>query len=154
NSRIFVASAGTINSDGTVNPGGADVITSFTPAGSSTIATGLGSLTSASLPNFGPTNPNTGKPSFVCSYRPDFLTTAQAPAIFIANYGVDGDPNCNIPSTDSVAVMSIGGSNISNIAYLPAGSHPVAMTETSDLQHLYVVNQGNNTVTDLSPVDL
>ena len=34
------------------------------------------------------------------------------------------------------------------------GAQPVALAETPDAQNLYVVNQGNSTVTDLSPADL
>ena len=34
------------------------------------------------------------------------------------------------------------------------GAQPVALAETPDAQNLYVVNQGSNTVTDLSPSDL
>jgi hypothetical protein len=52
-SRIFVASAGSVNSDGTVNVGGVDIITAFTPAGDSTVATGLGTPTIFTLPNVG-----------------------------------------------------------------------------------------------------
>src|SRR5215470_15279352 len=46
NSRVFVASAGTLFA------GDADVVTAFTPAVDSTIASGLGTLTVFSLPNF------------------------------------------------------------------------------------------------------
>ena len=52
----------------------------------------------------------------------------------------------NLGSTDSVAFVSNTSNSITNIAYLPAGSHPVALAETPDAQHLYVVNQGNDTV--------
>jgi YVTN family beta-propeller protein len=89
-----------------------------------------------------------------CSYLPDFLTTAQATAVYLANYGVESDPNCNLASTDSVASLNPGQTTITNIAYLPAGSHPVGLIETSDALNLYVLNEGNNTVTDLSPTDL
>lgn len=151
NSRVFVASAGTLFT------GNADVITGFTPAFDSTAATGLGALTVFSLPNFGPVDPNTGKPSFVCSYLPDFVTTTQQTAVYVANYGVDGDPNCapsNINSTDSVALLSPLLGTISNLAYLPSGAHPVALVQTPDTLNLYVLNQGNNTVVNLSPTDL
>jgi hypothetical protein len=76
--------------------------------------------------------------------------------MYVANFGVDGDPGCaaNLASTDSVAILSNTAGTMTNIAYLPPGAHPVALAETANAQHLYVVNQGNNTVTDLSPVDL
>lgn len=89
-----------------------------------------------------------------CSYLPDYVTTAQNNAVFVANYGVENATNCNRLSTDSVASLSPATNAITNIQYLPGGAHPIAMTETPDLLNLYVLNQGNNTVSDLSPVDL
>ncbi len=89
-----------------------------------------------------------------CSYLPDFLTTSQTNTMYVANYGVENGPSCNLSSTDSVAVLNLSQSTIGTIAYLGAGAHPVAMVETPDAQNLYVVNQGNNTVVDLSPTDL
>lgn len=150
NSRIFVASAGSLFA------GNADVVTAFTPAGASTIASGLGTPTTFTFPNFGPIDPTTGVPQWTCSYLPDFLTTTQATTVYVANYGVDNDPAClpNLASTDSVAALNLASSSLGNIAYLPAGSHPIALAETPNAQHLYAVNQGNDTVTDLSPIDL
>lgn len=92
-------------------------------------------------------------PSF-CPYLPDYVATTQPSAVFVANYGVEGNPNCNLASTDSVASLSPVNNTISQIGYLPGGSHPVAMAETPNGLNLYVVNQGTNTVADLSPVDL
>jgi DNA-binding beta-propeller fold protein YncE len=92
-------------------------------------------------------------PSF-CSYQPDFVATTQTNAAFVANFGQENGPNCAFSSTDSVAMLNTISNTIANIAYLPAASHPVALAETPNSQHLYVVNQGNNTVTDLSPTDL
>jgi len=48
NSRVFVASAGSLF------PGDADVVTAFFPAGDSSVATGLGTTTTFTLPNVGP----------------------------------------------------------------------------------------------------
>jgi 6-phosphogluconolactonase (cycloisomerase 2 family) len=148
NSRVFVASAGSLNQ------GDADVVTAFSPAFASSVGTGLGSTTTFTFPNIGPIDPNTGLPSFVCSYRPDFVATTQSNAVYVANFGVDNDANCNLSSTDSVAVLSTSQNNISNIAYLPAGSHPVALAETPNALNLYVVNQGSNSIIDLSPTDM
>jgi DNA-binding beta-propeller fold protein YncE len=92
-------------------------------------------------------------PTF-CSYLPDFVATTQNNAVFVANYGVENGPNCTFASTDSVAMLNPVSDAISNIAYLPPSSHPIAMVETADQQNLYVLNQGSNTVMDLSPVDL
>jgi hypothetical protein len=89
-----------------------------------------------------------------CSYLPDYVATTQNTAVFVANYGVEGGTNCNLGSTDSVAMLSSTSSAITNIQYLPGGAHPVAMAETPDALNLYVMNQGNNTVSDLSPIDL
>ncbi len=147
NSRVFVASAGSLY------PGDTDVVTSFFPAGSSSTATGLGTTTTFSLPNIGATNPKTSQP-YICSYLPDFVATSQTNSVFVANYGVENDPKCNFTSTDSVALLNTFDNSITNVAYLPAGAHPVAMIETPDAINLYVLNQGSNTVADLSPQDL
>ena len=92
-------------------------------------------------------------PTF-CPYLPDYVTTTQLSAVYVANYGADGNPNCSLSSTDSVAVLNPITSTVGNIAYLPGGSHPVAMAETPNGEYLYVVNQGNNTVSVLSTLDL
>ena len=90
-----------------------------------------------------------------CKYLPDFVTTAQNTVVYVANYGVENDPNCNFSSTDSVAVLNPALNTVANIVYLPANSHPVAMTEPPNAANLYVLNQGGtNTVIDLSPQDL
>ncbi len=92
-------------------------------------------------------------PTF-CPYIPVYLASSQNNAMFVANYGVEGDPNCNFSSTDSVAYLNAVNNTVGNIAYLPAASHPVAMVETPDTLNLYVLNQGSDSVTDLSPTDL
>jgi DNA-binding beta-propeller fold protein YncE len=149
NARVFVASAGSLF------PGQSDIITSFTPAGASQLATGLGLPTIFTYPNVGPID-STGHPQWFCSYLPDFVTGTSLAQMYVANYGVDNDPGCaaNLASTDSVSLLSTTTNTIANIAYLPAGAHPVALAETLNTQHLYVVNQGNSTVSDLSPLDL
>ncbi len=156
NSRIFVASAGTINPDGTVYRGGSDIVSAFTPAADSTIATGLGTPSIFSFPNVGPIDPTTGAPAWFCSYLPDFLATTQTNSVYVANFGVENDAGCtpNPISTDSVAVLNASTNAIANISYLPAGAHPVSLVETPNGQNLYVMNQGNNTITDISPTDL
>jgi len=101
-------------------------------------------------------------PTF-CSYQPDFVTTTQTNAVYVANYGVETPgtgqtPNCNLPSTDSVAALNVINSTISHIQYLPAGSHPILMAETPNGQNLYVVTQGDgatpSNVLNLSTTDL
>jgi YVTN family beta-propeller protein len=149
NSRVFVASAGSFF------PGQSDVVTAFAPAFSSSVATGLGTPITFTYPNVGPIG-SAGTPTWFCSYLPDFLTTTETTRMYVAKYGVENYPGCalNLSSTDSVAVLSNTENTITKIAYLPAGAHPVALAETPNDQHLYVVNQGNDTVSDLSPVDL
>jgi DNA-binding beta-propeller fold protein YncE len=92
-------------------------------------------------------------PTF-CPYLPDYVATSQTNAVYAANYGAEGDPNCNLSSTDSVVALNPGTNTISNLVYLPPNSHPVAMVETPDAQNLYVLNQGSNSVFNLSPTDL
>ncbi len=120
NSRIFVASAGSLFT------GDADVVTSFTPAADSSVATGLGSLTTFSLP---------------AGSLPVFVTAAQTSTVYVANYG-----------TNAVSALN----TTTNVVSLTAavGAHPVALAETPNALNLYVVNQGDSTVTDLSPTDL
>jgi len=89
-----------------------------------------------------------------CPYLPDFVATSQNNAVYVANYGSESGLNCGLANTDSVALLSAVTNTIANIVYLAAGSHPVAMAETPNALNLYVLNQGNNTVLDLSPIDL
>ena len=96
-------------------------------------------------------------PTF-CSYQPDFVTTTQTNAVYVANYGQENGAHCNLASTDSVAALNTANNTVANIKYLPASSHPVLMAETPNALNLYVVNQGDGisptTVLNLSPVDL
>jgi YVTN family beta-propeller protein len=92
-------------------------------------------------------------PTF-CRYMPVYLASSQNTAMYVANYGAEGDPNCNFASTDSVALLNTITNTVVNIGYLPPASHPVAMVETPDTVNLYVLNQGSNSVTDLSPSNL
>jgi DNA-binding beta-propeller fold protein YncE len=89
-----------------------------------------------------------------CSYLPDFVTSSQSSNVYVANFGDENGAHCNLSSTDSVAALDLARNVVGTIAYLPAGAHPVAMVETPNSQNLYVINQGNNTVADLSPTDL
>jgi len=120
NSRVFVASAGS------VIPGGVDVLSSFAPAFQSTIATGLGSVTTVSLP--------TGS-------QPVFVNTTQNNFVYVANY-----------NSNSVSAISTLTNSITNSA--PVGTHPVALAETPNGLKLYVANQGGNSVSSLNVADL
>jgi YVTN family beta-propeller protein len=120
NSRVFVANAGSLFT------GDADTVMAFTPASQSSTATGLGTPTVFSLPY---------------GSLPVFLNTAQAGAVFVANYGSNTVSSLNTASN----VVSLTGA---------VGLHPVALAETPNTLNLYVANQGDGTVTDLSPADL
>jgi len=97
-----------------------------------------------------------------CSYQPDYVTTSQNNAVYVANYGQENGANCNLSSTDSIALLNPVSNTISNIRYFcppPAGCptgapHPVGMVETPNGLNLYVLNQSLNSITDLSPIDL
>lgn len=143
---LAIASVGTGGYDGTFP---ISQVSSATSIQYQDPTTGLASLTA-------PAGGSIGAASLPvsCSYLPDYVTTAQNTAVFVANYGVENATNCNLTSTDSVASLSPTTNAITNIQYLPGGAHPIAMVETPDLLNLYVLNQGNNTVSDLSPVDL
>jgi DNA-binding beta-propeller fold protein YncE len=120
NSRVFVASAGSLI------PGDADVVTSFTPAADSPTASGLGNPIIFSLPN---------------GSLPVFVAAASTTAVFVANYG-----------TNSVSSLSTINNSITLTQGV--GRNPIAMAETPNSQNLYVINQGDNTITDLYPTDL
>ena len=120
NSRVFVASAGSIFT------GDADTVMAFTPASQSSTATGLGTPTVFSLPY---------------GSLPVFVNTAQAGAVFVANYG-----------TNTVSSLNTSSNVVSLTAAV--GVNPVALAETPNTLNLYVANQGDGTVTDLSPSDL
>jgi DNA-binding beta-propeller fold protein YncE len=147
-SRVFVANAGSQNGID------ADSVTAFFPATDTRTASGIGAPTVFSLPTVGPNNPATNQPSYYCPYLPVFMATSQNSSVFVADYGAENSPNCNVASTDSVAIINPTTNTITQISYLPAATHPVAMAETPNGLNLYVANQGNNTVTNLSPIDL
>ncbi len=90
-----------------------------------------------------------------CRYLPDFVAAAQNDTVYVANYGAS-DPNCDLSSTDSIAVLSNTLSTITNIVYLQGGSHPVALAEalspTGD--KLYVANEGSSTISSFNTVDM
>lgn len=120
NARVFVASAGSLI------PGDADKVTSFTPAADSAISSGLGTPVVFSLPS---------------GSLPDFVTTTQLTSVFVANYGSN---SVSLLSTINTAVTLTQG----------VGRNPIALAETPNGLNLYVINQGDNTITDLYPTDL
>jgi DNA-binding beta-propeller fold protein YncE len=157
NSRVFVANAGSIAIDASTGLPGADTVISFSPAAASTTASGLGNPVVFTLPNMVSSSVCTATSGMCsCPYLPDFITTAQNNAVFVANYGVENSSTCNLSSTDSVVVLNTAQNTISNLAYLPAGSHPVALAHVQSPagNKLYVANVGTNTVTSFNTVDM
>ena len=115
-----------VASAGSLFAGDADVVMAFTPASDSSTATGLGIPTVFSLPY---------------GSLPVFVNTTQTAFVYVANYGTNTVSALN---TATNALTLTGAS----------GAQPVALAETPDAQNLYVLNEGDGTVTDLSPVDL
>jgi DNA-binding beta-propeller fold protein YncE len=150
NSRVFVAAAGSVLANGV------DTIASFAPASGSSGSSGIGTTSVVSLPNF--------VPGSFCPYLPDFVAASQNTTVYVANYGVENAPSACNPnstpptptSTDSIAVVNASTNTVSNIVYLPAGSHPVAMAQvqTPSGNKLYVANQGTNSVASFNTVDM
>jgi len=156
-SRVFVASAGSAVANGL------DAISSFVPSTQSSSSSGIGAATVVSYPNLIP-NPTPNSTPFFCSYLPDFVAASQSTTVYVANYGVENAPSiCNpnstppaLTSTDSIAVVNASTNVITNMVYLTAGSHPVAMAQvqTPNGNKLYVLNQGTNTVASFYTVDM
>jgi len=103
-----------------------DAVMAFAPVPDSSTATGITSVTSYSLPN---------------GSLPVFLATTQNNAVFSANFGTNSVSSLN-SSANVVTLTS------------PVGRGPVALVETPDTVNLYVLNQTDNTVMDISPLDL
>lgn len=114
-----------VASAGSVFPGDTDIVSSFTAG-----ITGLSTVTRYSLP---------------AGSLPVFLNSTQTNAMYVANFG-----------TNSVAVINTAQNVVSQI--VPVGVNPVALAETpspgNSPAKLYVVNQGDNTVTSLNTVDM
>jgi YVTN family beta-propeller protein len=123
NSRVFVTSSGSFES------GGADLVYTFSPAISSIIATGFGTISTISLPP---------------GSLPDFVTSdSQANQVYVANFG-----------TSSVTVINVATNTIINT--VPTGLNPVAMTTAvfPGNTKLYVLNQGSNSVSSFNTQDM
>jgi DNA-binding beta-propeller fold protein YncE len=151
NSRVFIATAGSALTNGV------DTLSSFFPASSSTTSSGISSTNVISYPNY---VANPGAVDFFCPYLPDFVAASQNTTVYVANYGAENlltqSPACNVNSTDSVAAFNASTGALSNLVYLPAGSHPVAMAQVQTLSgnKLYVANQGTSTVASFNTVDM
>ncbi len=151
NSRVFVASAGSIF------PGEADSVIAFTPASDSSSATGLGSPTTFSLP---------------AGSQPVFLNTTQLSAVFVANYGTNSVSTLNTgtntvtmtgavgaqpvalaetPDAQNLYVVNQGSNSVTDLspndlaplATITVGNTPVWAVSRSDSKRIYVVTQGD-----------
>ena len=117
-SRVVVTSAGSLSAN-------SDLVSIISQATDSTIATGLGTPQTVSLPP---------------GSLPVFANTTDNSAVYIANFGTNSVSAIN---TSAVIRQTV-----------PVGSQPVALSETPDARNLYVVNQADSTVIDLFPTDL
>jgi YVTN family beta-propeller protein len=130
NSRIFVASAGSIF------PGDADVVTAFSPAAASSTATGLGTPTIFTLPY---------------GSLPVFLNTSQSNIMYVANYGTNSVTSLNLGSnlvgqSGSVGVHPVAMAETSdgqNLYVLNQGSNSVTGLSTTDMSTLATIPVGN-----------
>jgi YVTN family beta-propeller protein len=107
-------------------PGGIDEVSTFTPATTSLAGGGLGPVQNIVLP--------TGS-------LPVFLNTTENGNMYVANFG-----------TNSVGKINISAS--AEILTGPVGVNPVSMAEIPDAQKIYVANQGDNSISDVNPLDL
>lgn len=119
-SRIFVASAGSVQT------GGVDAVSSFTPAFQSSTPTGLGVVTTIPMPP---------------GSQPVFVNTTQSGFVYTANFG-----------NNSVSAINTVLNAVTNTATV--GTNPVSLAEIPNGTKLYVANQGSNSVSSLNTVDL
>jgi YVTN family beta-propeller protein len=73
--------------------------------------------------------------------NPVFVNTTESGTVYVANFG-----------TNTVAAISATTNVVLN-PLITVGHQPVALAETPDQKKLYVVNQGDGTVTSVSVVD-
>jgi YVTN family beta-propeller protein len=150
-SRIFVASAGSLNA------GVADLVAAFSPALDSTAATGFGTISTYSLPS---------------GSLPVFVHTTQNTAVYVANYGTNSVSVLNAATNAVGTTVTVGsqpvalaetpdgtklyvvnqGDNtvrslntvdMSTAATLTVGTTPVWAVSRVDGQRIYVVTQGD-----------
>jgi hypothetical protein len=152
----------TLNSPGVLNVGEVILISGVGVSGynGTFTITGVSGTTVTYNDPFSGLAPSSGGTASIsqifCRYLPDFVAASQNNTVFVANYGVESDPNCNLSSTDSIAVLNNTLSSITNIVYLPAASHPVALAEVQSPvgDKLYVANQGSNSIASFNTVDM
>ncbi|HVI08986.1 MAG TPA: YncE family protein, partial [Candidatus Binatia bacterium] len=120
NTRVFVASAGS------TQPGGIDVVSSFSPA-AQTSAGNLGAVVTVNMP---------------LGSQPAFLNSTENAAMYVANFG-----------NNTVSAINTNLNVVSNTATV--GTNPVSLAETIKAPtKLYVANQGSSTISSLNTADL
>ncbi len=128
NSKVFVASAGSVFS------GGTDSIAFFNPVFQSTLGTGLGQVSTIALPP---------------GSQPVFVNTTQNNAVYVANFGTNSVSSVNTTSnvvTNTVAV----GTNPVSLAETPnAFKLYVANQASNTVSTLSPVDLSNNTASGL-----
>ena len=151
NSRVFVASAGSVI-------GQSDIVTSFTPAVDSTVGTGLGAGATVSLPS---------------GSLPVFVHSTQNNTMYVANFGTNSVAQLNTflnavsnsapvgvnpvalvetPNGNKLYVANQGSSTVSSLNTVDMtqntvtgflGNTPVWLLSRSDSQKVYVLTQGD-----------
>jgi hypothetical protein len=83
---------------------------------------------------------------------PIFVQTAENSSLYVVNNFFVAPPG--IPIAGTVDVVTVATNVVSNV--IPVGMNPVALLETTDMNHLYALNQGTATVagsvTSIDPV--
>lgn len=135
NSRVFVASAGSVS-------GGIDVVSSFTPAVQAPFATGFGPVTTIPLA--------TGS-------QPVFVNTTQNSAVYVANFGTSSVSALS-PFTNVVTNTVPVGLNPVGLAELPNGNKLYVANQgtsqaTSSVSSLNVADLSSNPVTGFTGIN-
>jgi len=151
-SRVFVASAGSVLS------GGLDVVSSFTPVFQSTLASGLGTVGTIAMPP---------------GSQPVFLNTTQNTVLYAANFGTNSvsaiNTNANVvtntvpvgihpvalaetPNAFKLYVANQGSNSVTSLNPTDlsqntvtgfSGVNPVWVVARADSQKVYVLTQGD-----------
>jgi YVTN family beta-propeller protein len=133
NSRVFVASAGSVQA------GGVDIVSAFFPATQSSTATGLGAVTNIALP--------TGS-------LPVFLATADNNFVYAADFGTNSVSQINTNTNALVNTAAVGVNPVALAeAAIPGGDKIyVANQGSNTVSSLNAVDLSPNTVTGFTGV--
>jgi YVTN family beta-propeller protein len=131
NSRVFVASAGSLMT------GGVDLVSSFTPVFQSTQATGFGAITNIDLP--------TGS-------QPVFVNTTQNTAVYVANFATNSVSSINTNSNVITNTVTVGTNPVSLAETPNAFKLYVANQGSNTVSSLNPVDLSQNTVTGFTGV--